>query len=80
MEPDESDSLFRALGALPKSPIPGDLERAVRVSAQAEFDRAGNDVWRGAGAWARLAMPTVLATAAIVYLTWAASFASALYQ
>jgi len=82
-EPDDKGHDLDALRALP--PRDADPEHAalVRARALAAFDVAhGGDMWlaRATALWSRVLLPTVLAGAVGVYLTWAVRAASALYH
>ena len=81
----DDDPILRELSALPARDVERALGLRVQRVARQTFERehrAGRSEWMATATrvWSGVLFPAVLASAAVVYLTWAVSAANALYR
>ncbi len=83
--PNDDDPILHALRALPRGeadPTAGDrVKRAALSTFAREHEARRSELASNvAHVWSRYGVPAMLATAAIVYLSWAFTATSALYR
>jgi hypothetical protein len=82
MSPNEQNDDLRALRELGPVEPPRELASRVRRQGRAELEAASAGTWLtlATRAWTLVGLPAALVATVVGYLSWAVTFASALYR